>query len=169
MFCDIASVHSFFLVFVYKDATYLACSVLHFLCCSYLCLFFNWRVIAFHFVLVSAAQKCEWIIIIYMYPLPLEPPSLPPWFLVFKGNFILFFKVVASIYISTNSIRGFPFPHYVSIITLSFIHSSIDEQLDCFYILYRGAHIFPIFFLHVLDKSQMNEITGSVVDLFLIF
>ena len=77
--------------------------------------------------------------------------------------------MVASIYISTSSVRGFPFPHYVSIITLSFIHSSIDEQLDCFYILYRGAHIFPICFLHALDKSQMNEITGSVVDLFLIF
>jgi len=105
---------------------------------------------------------------IYIYPLPLEPPSLPPSFLVFKGNFILFFIVVVSIYISTNSVRGFPFPHYVSIITLSFIHSSIDGQLYCFYILYRGAHIFPNFFLHALDISHMNEITGSVVDLFLI-
>ena len=53
------NVHPFFLVFVYKDATYLACSVLHFLSCSCLCLFFNLKVIAFQFVLVSAVQQCE--------------------------------------------------------------------------------------------------------------
>ena len=35
-------------------------------------------------------------------------------FLIFQGTFILFSIVVASIYISTNSVRGFPFLYILS-------------------------------------------------------
>ena len=66
-------------------------------------------------------------------------------FLVFEGASILFSIVAAPIYIPTNSVRGFPFPHTLSNIIIDFLIMAIPTGVKWYFIV-----VFNFIFLIVM-------------------
>ena len=129
----------------------------------YLFVFFNWRMIAYNVVLVSAIPQHESVIIMYIYLLPFESPSHPSGSSQSAGRGSLCYTAASHLFTCGGVCMSMPFAQFVppvpcSAVSTSLWSTSVSPVLPC-----TQVHHYHFCRFHIYEFIQ--DIYFSLSDL----